>query len=168
MPLDRVTLVQCDTDRTPDQGTTSGAQSHPANFNRSNLALAAATAREALVRLASERLGAPAERLEVKDGVVRVAADPSRAVSYGSLVGGRKFRRRARPERQAPSPREWTVLGKPVPRLDLPAMATGTVRVRAQRARCPECCTDRSSGLPPWGRRSWASTSAPCGTCRAS
>src|SRR5204862_3856885 len=49
VPFDRVTLVQCDTSRTPDQGTTSGAQSHPTNFNRSNLALAGATAREALV-----------------------------------------------------------------------------------------------------------------------
>jgi CO/xanthine dehydrogenase Mo-binding subunit len=49
VPFNRVTLVQCDTSRTPDQGTTSGAQSHPTNFNRSNLALAGATAREALV-----------------------------------------------------------------------------------------------------------------------
>ena len=59
VPLDRVTLIQCDTALTPDQGTTSGAQSHPANFNTANLALAGATAREALVRLASTRLGAP-------------------------------------------------------------------------------------------------------------
>src|SRR4249920_2165319 len=29
--IDRVTLVQCDTATTPDQGTTSGSQSHPAN-----------------------------------------------------------------------------------------------------------------------------------------
>ena len=45
VPFSRVTLVQCDTAVTPDQGTTSGAQSHPANFNNSNLALAGATAR---------------------------------------------------------------------------------------------------------------------------
>ena len=125
VPLERVTLVQCDTDRTPDQGTTSGAQSHPTNFNRSNLALAAATAREALVRLASERLGAPAVALEVKDGVVHVAADATRAVSYGALVGGRKLSLKMDEKARRRSPREWTVLGKPVPRLDLPAMATG-------------------------------------------
>ncbi len=58
----RVTLTMCDTAATPDQGTTSGAQSHPANFNHANLALACATAREALVRLASERLSAPVSR----------------------------------------------------------------------------------------------------------
>ena len=40
VPFDRVTLIQCDTALTPDQGTTSGAQSHPTNFNQRNLALA--------------------------------------------------------------------------------------------------------------------------------
>jgi CO/xanthine dehydrogenase Mo-binding subunit len=54
VPLERVSLVQCDTDVTPDQGTTSGAQSHHANFNRTNLALAAAlAARRADVRPAA-------------------------------------------------------------------------------------------------------------------
>ena len=125
LPVNRVTLVQCDTELTPDQGTTSGARSTPTNFNRSNLALAAATAREALVRLASERLGVPAGKLEVADGVVRVAAAPSKAVSYGSLVGGRKFTIALDPNAKRRHPRDWTVLGKPVPRLDLAAMATG-------------------------------------------
>ena len=40
VPFDRVKLIQCDTAITPDQGTTSGAQSHPTNFNDKNLALA--------------------------------------------------------------------------------------------------------------------------------
>ena len=39
MPFNRVKLTQCDTALTPDQGTTSGAQSHPTNFNQANLAL---------------------------------------------------------------------------------------------------------------------------------
>ena len=57
VPIDRVRLIQCDTSITPNQGTTSGAQSHPANFNQSNLALAGATAREALVRLRCRAAG---------------------------------------------------------------------------------------------------------------
>ena len=51
VPLERVRLVSCLTGQTPDQGVTSGAQSHPQNFNHANLALAGATAREALVRM---------------------------------------------------------------------------------------------------------------------
>jgi nicotinate dehydrogenase subunit B len=60
VPFDRVKLVYCDTAMTPDQAYTAGSQSHPANFNHGNLAEAGATAREALFRLASERLSVPA------------------------------------------------------------------------------------------------------------
>ncbi|PYR39601.1 MAG: hypothetical protein DMF93_13505 [Acidobacteria bacterium] len=56
VPLDRVRLVMCDTDVCPDQGTTSGSQSTPTNFNERGLALAAATARETLLKLGSARL----------------------------------------------------------------------------------------------------------------
>jgi len=48
VPVAKVKLIQCDTSVTPDQGTTSGSQSTPTNFNRGSLAQAAATAREAL------------------------------------------------------------------------------------------------------------------------
>ena len=45
LSIDKVKLIQCDTSVTPDQGTTSGSQSTPTNFNTQNLAQAAATAR---------------------------------------------------------------------------------------------------------------------------
>jgi nicotinate dehydrogenase subunit B len=123
--FDRVRLIQCDTSMTPDQGTTSGQQSHPTNFNRTNLALAAATARETLVRLASSRLGAAPQELVAKDGAVTVKATPSRTVAYGALIGGRKFEVQLDPKAARKHPREWTVLGTPVPRVDMRAMATG-------------------------------------------
>ena len=122
--LSRVSLTMCDTSTTPDQGTTSGAQSHPANFNRSNLALACATAREALVRLAADRLSAPAADLATADGAVFVRADPSRRVAYGELVGGRKFMLALDGSAKRKNPADWKVLGTAVPRLDLPAMVT--------------------------------------------
>lgn len=124
VPVDRVTLVQCDTGRTPDQGTTSGSQSHPANFNQGNLALAGATAREALLQLASTRLGTPVEALRLKDGTITVAADPSKRVSYGELVGGQKLNLPLDRAAKRKPTRDWTVLGTSVPRLDLPAMVT--------------------------------------------
>jgi CO/xanthine dehydrogenase Mo-binding subunit len=125
VPLDRVRLIQCDTALTPDQGTTSGAQSHPANFNTTNLALAGATAREALVRLASIRLGVPVDQLSTKDGIVSAASDPAKSVSYGDLVGGRKFDVGLDANAKRKHPSTWTVLGTPVKRLDIPALATG-------------------------------------------
>jgi len=135
VPLSRVTLTMCDTAVTPDQGTTSGAQSHPANFNHANLALACATAREALVRLASTRLSAPVSGLATADGAVFVRSDPSRRLAYADLVGGRQFMLTLDPAAKRKNPADWKVLGTSVPRLDLPAMVTGqldyvhTVRV---------------------------------------
>jgi nicotinate dehydrogenase subunit B len=124
VPLDRVHLIQCDTSVTPDQGTTSGSQSTPTNFNNSGLAQAAATAREALIKMAAQRLGVPGSQLTAADGFI--SAKSARRVSYRELVAGNKFfnvtvdqkaRRR--------TPDEWTVLGKPVPSLDIADLVTG-------------------------------------------
>jgi len=125
VPFDRVKLIQCDTALTPDQGTTSGAQSHPTNFNDKNLALAGATAREALLQHASAHLGVPVDRLAVKDGVIRAKADPSKSVSYAELIGGRTFGVPLNAAAKRKHPSEWTILGKPVPREEIPAMVAG-------------------------------------------
>ena len=125
VPVARVRLVQCDTSVTPDQGTTSGSQSHPTNFNERNLAQAGATAREALVQMASTRLGVAAEQLTVSDGIVAAKSDPSKKVAYADLVGGRKFSLPLNPKATRRPARDWKVLGTSVPRVDMPAMATG-------------------------------------------
>jgi CO/xanthine dehydrogenase Mo-binding subunit len=126
VPLARVTLIQCDTSVSPDQGTTSGSQSTPTNFNEANLAQACATAREALLKLGSERLGVPVDQLEIVDGVIGVQGDASRWVGYGELLGGRKFNLTVSNTARRRPAGEWRVLGKPTGRVDLPAMAAGT------------------------------------------
>ena len=127
VPLERVRLIQCDTLVTPDQGTTSGQQSHPANFNTTNLALAAATAREALLRLAATRLGASRDTLVANAGAIstRTLGEPSQRVSYGDLIGGRRFGLQLDPQAKRRHPRDWTVLGRSVPRVDVRDMVTG-------------------------------------------
>ena len=123
VPIESVTLVQCDTAATPDQGTTSGAQSHPANFNHANLALAAATAREALVQMAAVRLGVAADRLTPEGGLVRAPGNAS--VTYAELIGAQRFNLTLNATATRRSPRDWVVLGRPVQRLDGPALVTG-------------------------------------------
>lgn len=125
VPLDRVRLIVCDTAVTPDQGTTSGSQSTPTNFNERNLAQAAATARETLVGLAAARLGVPAEQLTVANGVISARSDRSKQVTYGALVAGRKFHVTVNASAKRKPQSEWTILGKPAPRVDMVAMATG-------------------------------------------
>jgi nicotinate dehydrogenase subunit B len=122
--ISRVKLIQCDTSVTPDQGTTSGSQSTPTNFNTQNLAQAAATAREALVGMAAERLGVPVDEVTVEDGVV--SAKSGRHVSYGELIGGKHFDIAMSSTAKRRSPSEWKVLGKPIPSMDRVALMTGT------------------------------------------
>jgi CO/xanthine dehydrogenase Mo-binding subunit len=123
VPLARVTLIQGDTGVAPDQGTTSGSQSHPVNFNDGGLALAGATAREALLQMASQRMGVPATLLRVNDGVISGAGRGS--VTYAELIGGKKFNLTLNPNAKRKPASEWTILGAPVPRLDIPALVTG-------------------------------------------
>ena len=85
---------------TPDQGVTSGSQSHPANFNRSNLAQAGATARQALLQLGSKRLSVPVDQLTASDGAIAVKGDPSKKVTYGQLIAGNKFNVKLEQQRQ--------------------------------------------------------------------
>ena len=72
-------------------GDDVGGQSHPANFNHANLALACATAREALLDRAAARLRVAIEQLTATDGVVTVASDASARITYGGLIDGQRF-----------------------------------------------------------------------------
>jgi nicotinate dehydrogenase subunit B len=121
--LDRVRLIQCDTSVTPDQGTTSGSQSTPTNFNNSGLAQAAATAREALLKMAAQRFGVPASQLTAANGYF--SAISGRRISYRDLVAGKRFNLTVDRKAKRRTPGEWTVLGKPVPSLDARELATG-------------------------------------------
>jgi CO/xanthine dehydrogenase Mo-binding subunit len=120
VPISRITLVQCDTAITPDQGTSSGSQAHPVNFNHGNLALAGATAREALFEMAATRLDVPIDQLTTADGVINPRGDASKRVTYGELIGGQRFSMTLKREARRKSPSSWAILGTSVPRIDLP------------------------------------------------
>jgi CO/xanthine dehydrogenase Mo-binding subunit len=136
VPLERVWLTFCDTFLTPDQGVTSGSQSHPAEFGPNGPRQAVATAREALFQMAAQRLNVSADQLTVRDGVISVKADPSRQVSYGQLIGDKRFNLTVNTRAVPEDPSEYTVLGTSVPRYDIPAKVLGTFRY-AQNVRLP-------------------------------
>jgi CO/xanthine dehydrogenase Mo-binding subunit len=125
VPIDRVRLIQCDTAVCPDQGTTSGSQSTPTNFNDRNLAQAGATARATLLALASARLAIPVDQLAAAGGVIAARSDPSKRITYGELVAGKKLNVNVDAAAKRKPAGEWTVLGAPVPRIDMREMATG-------------------------------------------
>lgn len=123
VPFTAITLVTSDTDRTPNEGYTSGSQS----MQDSGTAIlhAAAQAREILVGLAATRLGVAVGDLRVEGGAV-VAAD-GRRVSYGELVADNILHVEAQPASASKlkSPQAYTIMGKAVPRVDIPAKVTG-------------------------------------------
>jgi CO/xanthine dehydrogenase Mo-binding subunit len=84
---------------------------------------AAATAREALLALAAERLQRPAGELSLADGTVR-AAD-GRSVAFAALLGSGGFDVKMNPKAALKPPARYAIVGKSLPRPDIPAKVTG-------------------------------------------
>jgi nicotinate dehydrogenase subunit B len=121
--LDRVTMVMGDTSRTPDQGTTSG--SNTIQKEAIPIRHAAADARQMLMKLASDRLGVAVSDLRAAGGIIS-AGRAGKSISYGELIGDKRFDLRVSGRGRTKKPSEYTVVGKSVPRSDIPAKATGS------------------------------------------
>ncbi len=131
VPLARVEVIDGDTARTPDQGTTSASNSIA--IGGPPVRQAAAEARQMLLELASKHFGAPPESLRVADGFVTSGA---RRVSHGALIGGRKFEREVSGKAPLKKPADYKVVGTSAPRVDIPGKVTATY-VYTQDVRVP-------------------------------
>ena len=89
MAYDSTTCVMGSTDVTVDQGGSGGSDA--LQTDGYPMRRVAAEARRVLLDMASARLDVPVTALVVSDGVVSVAADPTRKVTYGELIGGKRF-----------------------------------------------------------------------------
>jgi len=123
VPLARVTMVLGDTWRTPNQGPTVGSKT--IQQGGPQLRQAAAAARQALLELAGLRLGADIDRLVVRDGVVTIDGAPARRVTYGELIGGRRFNREVSARVAVKTPDRYRIVGTAVSRVDIPAKVRG-------------------------------------------
>ena len=128
VPLERVDMLMGDTDLCPWDGGTWGSLS-VWQFGQV-LRGAAAEARAVLVHLASEQLGVPVARLQVREGLVSVAGDPARHVSYGQLVEGRRIERHLQDVKPKPVA-QFSLVGKNAPRKDGRPKVTGAARYAA-------------------------------------
>ena len=122
---ERISIVDGDTGRCPNQGGTGGST----GLTRGGTAVrqAAATARQALLALGAERLGRPVSDLTIVNGVVRPVAG-GRSIGIGPLLQATKVRRfslKVDPKAPLTDPSRYTVVGKPLPRPDVPAKCTG-------------------------------------------
>ena len=121
-PFDRITWVQGDSDRTVDQGSTVGSQS--VKRGGAQLRQAAAEARAALVEMASAKLGVSSDSLVVANGVISVRGG-AKSTTFAELIGGKHFERTVTGKAQTKRPSDYLVVGKPIPRVELPAKMTG-------------------------------------------
>jgi nicotinate dehydrogenase subunit B len=87
--FERMRIQSGDTSRTPDLGTSSSSAG--ITGGGPPVRAAAATARQALVGMASAKLGVPVSQLTVQDGVVSVIGNASQSVTYAQLIGGQRF-----------------------------------------------------------------------------
>jgi nicotinate dehydrogenase subunit B len=116
--FEQVDMVMGDTARTPDQWLTAASISIA--VGGMELRRAAATARQALLERASQRLGIPTRELGVENGVVRAKADASKAVPYADLVGPDGFQLKVDQKAPLKTPGELRLIGKSIPRVDIP------------------------------------------------
>ena len=122
VPVERVTVVEGDTALTPNHGGTGGSTGIPVGATR--VRQAAATARQALLRLGAEQLKRPATELTIMDGIVQPLTGGS-GVGIASLIGGKRLDLKIDAKAPLRDPALYTIVGKPVFRPDVPGKATG-------------------------------------------
>jgi len=129
LSMAQINTTGLDTNITPNQG---GTYSSSAMRRGGPLVQrAAAEARQALLNMAAQHLDVPVSSLSVRDGVV---TEGRTSVSYGELIGEHQFNIAFTGTAPLKDPASYKLMGKPVPRNDIPLKADGTYRfVQHQR-----------------------------------
>lgn len=132
--FDKTACLMGSTDITVNQGGSGGSTA--LEIDSRPMRRAAAEARRVLLEMAAARLGAPVDQLTVSDAVVAVQNNASRRVTYGDLIGGRKFNVTLTGASVAAATGQATI--KPVPQLkytgqslqrdDIPAKVDGSYK----------------------------------------
>ncbi|MBR1121186.1 molybdopterin-dependent oxidoreductase [Bradyrhizobium lablabi] len=119
----RVVVVLGDTSQVPNQGPTIASET--IQITAVPLRKAAAQARQFLIARAAERLELPVAELSIEDGLVR--GRDNRSISYGELIASEDIRLELADDVAVKDVSAYTIVGQSVPRIDLPAKATGEI-----------------------------------------
>ncbi len=117
----RVVVVLGDTAVVPNQGATIASET--IQITAVPLRKAAAQARHFLIARAAEHLELPVEELTIEDGLIR--GKDNRSVSYGELIADESIRLELADDVAVKPVESHRIVGQSVPRVDLPAKATG-------------------------------------------
>jgi CO/xanthine dehydrogenase Mo-binding subunit len=119
--FERIDLVTADTGLTPNEGVTAGSQT--LEQSGTAVANAAANVRLLLAEAAAARWNMAATDLFTRDGAVFDGR--GRRVTYAELAATTPLAVRARPDVPRKRVEARRLIGRPVPRVDLPAKLTG-------------------------------------------
>lgn len=123
LPVSAIDVVLGDTAQVPwDMGTFGSQSTAKVGLH---LRMAAATAREALLELASRRLDLPKEDIVIRDGRVSSNADPSRGYTYSELLAEQAIEWELDEDAPLTASGDFTVMGSEVLRIDAEARVTG-------------------------------------------
>src|SRR5258708_4321362 len=121
-----VNVVTADTRRTANEGYSSGSNSM--KYSGTAIQNAAAQLRELLIAEAARRLELPAESLKTEGPAVIPPDGPN--LGYGQLAAGDLLHVPAQAKSKLKDPATYPIMGKPVPRVDIPAKVTdGRARI---------------------------------------
>ncbi len=143
-----ITLLTADTAQTPNEGYTAG--SHSMQDSGTAILNAAAQVRAILLGLAAGRLGVAAGELKAQDGAA-VAPD-GRRIGFGALVAGNVLHVEAQPESPLVAPQAHRIMGRSLPRVDIPPKVTGGAAF-VQDLRLPGMVHGRVARPPSYGAR---------------
>ena len=118
----RIRMIAADTAHGPNEGVTAGSRSTMESGGA--LRQVCAEVRHAFLMAAAERLGAGTDELDVRDGTIHRRGS-NQTATYWELAGAVDLARDARGDIAPKRPEQLTLVGRPVPRLDLPAKVTG-------------------------------------------
>jgi nicotinate dehydrogenase subunit B len=134
MAFDKTTCIMGSTDITVDQGGSGGSDA--IQTDGWPMRRVAAEARRVLFDMGSNRLGVPVDQLTVTDGIISVKTDASKKVTYGELIGGKRFNvtltganiDATTGSAKVKPVQELKIVGQSPQRDDIPAKVDGTLK----------------------------------------
>src|SRR6185295_15628578 len=131
---DKTSLIMGSTDNTVDQGGSGGSDG--IQVDGWPMRRTAAEARRVLLEMASKQFGVPVDQLAVKEAVITVKADPTKKVTYGELIGGKRFNVALTGNNidnttgvaKVKTVQELKIVGQSPQRYDIPAKVDGSLK----------------------------------------
>jgi nicotinate dehydrogenase subunit B len=162
VPLRAVRVVMGDTGLTPDQGKSTSSRG--VTLGAQPLRIAACEARQALIELGATLMNVSSAELEARDGFVRRKSERTKSIAYGDLIGDQRFSinlevaertlfgPRLKVKSPLKSPKDYQIVGKSIPRVDVPDKVTGVFEF-VHNIRVPGMLHGRVVRLPSIGAK---------------